>query len=126
MSGALYWWRATWRSAWRPALNLVLVCGILGAVALASLAGARRTESAYGRYLTSINASDVMVNIPAPIPSLITSVRHLPGVRSSAAWLGFGANPVVHGKVDGSFQTGNLAGSVDGEFFTRDTMTPLQ
>jgi hypothetical protein len=58
MSAALYWWRATWRSSWRGAVTVALLSGILGAVALGALAGARRTDSAYGRYLTSINVSD--------------------------------------------------------------------
>ena len=82
---AWYWWQATWRTAWRPALVVVLLTGLLGAVSLAALAGARRTESAYGRYLQSIRASDVMVNIPSTDTTLITRVEHLPGVRSSAS-----------------------------------------
>ena len=104
---------------------VAVLCGLLGAVSLAALAGARRTESAYGRYLHSINASDVEVNVPSPDLSLDARVAALPGVRSSAAWLGLDANPVVHGKVDSSFQTDGFAGSVDGEYFTHDTMTVL-
>jgi hypothetical protein len=64
---------------------VILLCGILGAVALGALAGARRTESAYGRYLSSINSSDVLVNVPLPGTSGITKVSALPGIRSSAA-----------------------------------------
>ncbi len=102
-----------------------VLCGLLGSVALAALAGARRTESAYGRYLTSINASDVFVNVPSPDLSLLKRVSRLPGIHSSAAWLGLDANPVVHGRVDPSFLTNGFAGSTDGEFFTQDTMTVL-
>ena len=53
-------------TAWRSTFLVVVLCGLLGAVALAALAGARRTESAYSRYLASMHASDVMVNIPVP------------------------------------------------------------
>ncbi len=74
MTAALYWWRASRRAAWRQTLVVVLVCGILGAVSLAALAGARRTESAYGRYLASINASTVSVNIPQGGTALIAKV----------------------------------------------------
>ena len=112
MAAALYWWRASRRAAWRPTLIVVLICGILGAVSLAALAGARRTESAYGRYLTSINASTVSVNIPeggTPGAALMAKVSDLRGIRSSADWLGFDANPVVHGHVDDSFVTDGLA-----------------
>jgi len=122
---AWYWWRATWRTTWRPALVVVLLTGILGAVSMAALAGARRTESAYGRYLQSVGASDVMVNIPSPATSLIARVEHLPGVRSSAAWAGLAANPVVRGKVDDSFLTNSVESSVDGAFYRQDTLTVL-
>jgi hypothetical protein len=123
MAAALYWWRAVRRRTWRPTVGVVLICGILGAVALGALAGARRTESAYGRYLRSINSSDVLVNIPVPGTSAISKVRAQPGIRSSAAWLGLNANPVVHGRVDNSFLTDALDGSYQGEYFTQDDMT---
>jgi hypothetical protein len=129
MVAALYWWRASRRAAWRQTLIVVLVCGILGAVSLAALAGARRTESAYGRYLASINASTVSVNIPqggAPGTALIHRVSDLRGIRSSAAWLGLDANPVVHGHVDDSFVTDALAGSLKGEYITQDRATVLR
>jgi hypothetical protein len=51
MSVAVYWWRATRRRSWRSALTVALIGGLLGAVAFGALAGARRTASAYGRYL---------------------------------------------------------------------------
>jgi FtsX-like permease family len=121
-----YWWRATWRGVWRPALVVILLTGLLGAVSMASLAGARRTVSAYGRYLQSVHASDVMVNIPSPDMSLIAKVEHLPGVRSSAAWAGLDANPVVHGRVDDSFLTDAVSGSVDGGFYRQDTLSVLR
>lgn len=125
MAPARYWWRATWRDTWRSTLVVVVLCAILGAVALGSLAGARRTESAYGRYLRSIDASDVMVNIPEPNLSVIAKVSALAGVRSSAAWLGLAGNPVVHGREDDSFLTDDLVGSL-GDFFRQDRMTVLQ
>ena len=125
MTAARYWWRTTWWSAWRPALVVVLLTGLLGAVSMAALAGARRTESAYGRYLQSVRASDVMVNIPSPDTSLIAKVEHLPGVRSSAAWTGLAANPVVRGRVDDSFLTDSVSSSVDRAFYRQDTLTVL-
>jgi hypothetical protein len=125
MKVALYWWRATGRTAWRPALVVILLTGVLGAVSLAAVAGARRTESAYGRYLKTVRASDVMVNIPSPDTSLIAKVEHLPGVRSGAAWAGLDANPVVRGHVDDSFLTDAVSSDVDGAFYRQDTLTVL-
>ncbi len=124
---ALAWYtaKATWRRAWRMTLLIALIGGLLGAVALGALAGARRTDSAYSRYLRSVNASDVMVDIPGPILPLIRDVEAEPGVLSSAAWIGLDAAPVINGKIDPAFQTAALAGSLDGEFYRQDKLTVL-
>ena len=55
---ALYWWRTAARRSWRQAAVLAVLVGLLGAVALAALGGARRTATAYGRYLAASNVSD--------------------------------------------------------------------
>jgi hypothetical protein len=116
-------------------LAVGLVGGLLGAVALAGVAGARRTSSAYGRYLTSINASDVLVSTPGRLPGvpatrLITLISRLPGVTSSAAFLGMNSEPVFHGRIDDGYLTSGLNGSLasrrtGGEFFQQDRMTVL-
>jgi hypothetical protein len=123
VTAALYWWRATRAQTWRSTVLVIVICAVLGTVSLGALAGARRTESAYGRYLRASNASDVYVNIPAPGTSLIAQVSGLPGITSAAAWLGLNANPVVHGRVDDAFETDGMAGSLNGEFFRQDDMT---
>jgi hypothetical protein len=74
MGAVWYCWRTGGRRTWRSMLAVALVCGVLGTGALGALAGARRTESAYGHYLRSINASDVTVNIPSPDTSLVHRV----------------------------------------------------
>jgi hypothetical protein len=122
---AWYACRATWRQSWRVTVVVALIGGLLGAVALGALAGARRTDSAYGRYLRSVNASDVMVDIPGPILPAITAVEHAPGVTSSAAWIGMDADPVIDGKIDYSFLTNALAGSIGDEFYGQDKVTVL-
>jgi hypothetical protein len=92
---ALAWYagRATWRRSWRMTLLIALIGGLLGAVALGALAGARRTDSAYGRYLRAANASDVMVDVPGPLLPVLDKVMRVPGVLSSAAWIGLNAEP---------------------------------
>ena len=112
MAAAFYWWRATRGRSWRTAVTVALIGGLLGTVALGALAGARRTASAYGRYLRSIKSSDVYVNIPGPFLAAIPKIAALPGVRGSAAWLGLAANPVIGGRVDDSFLDNNLVGSL--------------
>jgi len=123
MNAALYYWQATRRGSWRRAVVVALVCGLLGTVALGALAGARRTDTAYGRYLASINSSDVFVNIPGPDLAAIRQVERLPGVVSGRAWLGLAGTPIVHGRVDDSFTASGLAGSLDGEYFRQDRVT---
>ena len=120
MNAALYYWQATRRGSWRRAVVVALVCGLLGTVALGALAGARRTDTAYGRYLASINSSDVFVNIPGPDLAAIRQVERLPGVVSGRAWLGLAGTPIVHGRVDDSFTASGLAGSLHNQIGVMD------
>jgi FtsX-like permease family len=125
-----YWWRVTARRSWRQALLLAVLGGLLGAVALGAVAGARRTSTAYDRYLTSIRASDVFVNVPGRLPAEpvrrpIRLISQLPGIVSSAAYIGLVARPVIHGRVDRSATAPMLDGSLDGEYFRQDRMTVL-
>jgi hypothetical protein len=118
MSASFYWWRGTWRSSWRGAVTIALLGGLLGAVALGALAGARRTASAYTRYLTSVNVSDAFVNVPGIVPGMpvtrpITLISQLRGITASSAYLGLAAYPVVNGRVNHGFQDGGLTGSYE-------------
>jgi putative ABC transport system permease protein len=122
---AFYYWRATRRRSRRSMLVVALSFGLLGMVALGGLAGARRTDSAYGRYLASINSSDVFVNVPGPALPVIQQVERLPGVVSGGAVLGLNGEPVVRGKVIVSWVTNALEGSLDGAYFRQDRMTAL-
>ena len=128
MAIALVCWRSMLRASWRQAVVVTLLGGLLGAVALAALAGARSTAGAYGRYLKAINASDVQVNVPGALPGLpimepVRRLWSLPGAVSHATYVGLNALPVVRGKIDDSFITDSIDGSVDGAGFTQDTMT---
>ncbi len=127
---ALACFRSALRGSWRPMTVLALLTGILGAVALGALAGARRTDNAYDRYLAAINASDVGVNVPGILPGRpatkpIELISSLPGVIAHAAYIGLNGLPVVHGKPDDAFLTDSVNGSLDGEYFTQDRATVL-
>ena len=122
--------RPALRGSWRQALALALLAGLLGGVALGAVAGARRTATAYGRYLAAINASDVFVNVPGRLPGMpatrpYTLISSLPGVVAHAAYIGLSGLPVVHGKPDNSFLVNSLNGSLDGEYFNQDRATVL-
>ena len=58
--------RSELRTARRSVFALALLVAISGAAVLTPLAGARRTESAYGRFLSDSNAHDVETNEGVP------------------------------------------------------------
>ena len=118
------------RGVWQQVLALALLAGLLGGVALGAVAGARRTNAAYERYLTAINASDVGVNVPGQLPGMAATrpyelIASLPGVIAHAAYIGLSGVPLVHGKPDNSFLVNSLNGSLDGEYFSQDRATVL-
>jgi putative ABC transport system permease protein len=125
MRTALYWSRATRADSWRAVLAMALLGGLLGAVTLGALAGARRTVSAYASYLASIHASDAFVNVPGAVPGVpltrpMTLISRLPGVAAGAAYVGLNASPVVNGRVDDSFLTNSVTGALSGPSFSAD------
>ena len=67
---AWYRFRATFGRRRGGYLGLVLLVGLLGGLAMGALAGARRTQSSYPRFLKSTNPSALNVSIftsgPAP------------------------------------------------------------
>lgn len=54
--------RAEFRARWRALLVVALLVGLAGGAVLASLAGARRTDTAYSRLVEKTDAWDVLVN----------------------------------------------------------------
>ena len=54
--------RAELRGRWRATLALAVMVGLVGGIAIAAAAGARRTHSAYPRFLEATNAADILVN----------------------------------------------------------------
>jgi hypothetical protein len=130
MRAALYLWRGTAARSWRTVLTVALIGGLFGAVALGAVASARRTASAYGRYLVAARASDAFVNVPGMVPGMpvaqpIKLIAALPGITASDAYIGLNADPVVHGRIRHSFLTNSLSGSFGGAYLTRDRMTVL-
>ena len=63
MRAVRYRLRLELRSGWRACAALGLVVGIVGGAVLALAAGARRTDSAYRRFLRQQDAYDVLVSL---------------------------------------------------------------
>ncbi|MFN2593041.1 MAG: ABC transporter permease, partial [Candidatus Dormibacteria bacterium] len=76
-------------AGWRSWAALAMMIGVLGGIVLAVAAGARRTDSAYARFLVDYRASDVTVTsarsgAAAEIQFPVDAVSRLPEVADSA------------------------------------------
>ena len=62
MAAVWFRFRAELRTRWRGALALALLVGLAGGIVLTTVAGARRTDSAYSELITETDAPDLLVN----------------------------------------------------------------
>lgn len=83
------------RRQWRSALVLAVIVGLTGGVVLATVAGARRTASAYPRMLEHLAAAELLLSPNEDgtgTTGFYDALAELPGVRAVGAQLGL---PVV-------------------------------
>ena len=125
---AWYWARTELRRRWRAWLAIGLLVGIGGGLAMGSIAGARRTDSAYPRFLADADPPDLVLDPDFDVDgaAFLDAVEALPGVvgRSDAQAIALGE--VVGGEVDIS-AIGSTIASVDGDrFYRRDRVRVLE
>jgi hypothetical protein len=134
LSVAWYRFRATFRRRWTGYLAIVVLIGLVGGLAMAAIAGARRTQSAYPTFLAGTNPSDLNLAVynPAtaggPGPPIGSKIAHLAGVKQVRNVAAPSFAPLA---ADGAprLNTLNLAvtlGSPDGEFHDQDRLTAVQ
>lgn len=123
--------RRSVRANLRGIVGLALVVALAGAVSLTALAAARRTASAFPRYLESSQASDVAINVIAidegPEADLLHTLsftrqgRQLPGVVADETYVGLESVIITdaRGEIDLA-QQGEVIGSLDGRFLDQD------
>jgi hypothetical protein len=92
MAVAWYRFTATFGRRWGGYLAIVLVTGMIGGIAMASVAAARRTQSSYPAFLASTNPSDLTMTVystgsGSAGPSLTAKIAHLAGVRHADSLL---------------------------------------
>jgi FtsX-like permease family len=127
---AWYRYRATFTRRVTGYLSVVLLIGLLGGVGMAALAGARRTQSSYPRFLASTNASDLTMAVYQVGPSagksrsLKSTIERLPGVKhvvsaSTPPIAVLGANGAA--RVN-ALSNVNIAGSLDDMTITQDRL----
>src|SRR5689334_25193916 len=82
--------RAELRQQWRTSLALAVLLGLIAGVALTAAAGARRTATAYPRFLRQSHTADLLVSpVRSGFHGYFRAVARLPEVGSadSAAFL---------------------------------------
>jgi hypothetical protein len=122
---------ATWflvRSALRRRAGTWVVLGLVVALGvgagLAGLAGARRTASAYPRFLTDADAPELIADVDPldtdDVDALAAALRDLPGVQGSADAAAFAVARFVDGRPDYSYPGNFLAPLDDRRYRTED------
>ncbi|HEX4562216.1 MAG TPA: ABC transporter permease, partial [Gemmatimonadales bacterium] len=86
------------RSRWRSWALLAVLVGLAGTVVLTAAAGARRTDSAYQRFLDTAHASDVLVSPSnTGFDGYYGALARLPGAETVAPIIGVQALPFLPG-----------------------------
>jgi hypothetical protein len=133
------WYRfcATFRHELGSYLTIALLLGLLGGLAMGSVAAARRTQSSFSTLLESTNPSqlDVYTAVDNPAvgnglgynPAVVRELARLPHVTAVASTPGINAAPLSAagapiGTGQYEVQAGTGAGSIGGEFFRIDRL----
>lgn len=87
MRAAFLYAQAGLRGRWRSWLGVALIAALSGGAVLALAAGARRTESAYPRFLRAHSAPDLLLFVGGAPPQL-AALRHLPQAVQTASLTG--------------------------------------
>lgn len=125
MGLAWHWCGITIRRDWRALLAVVVLLGLLGGVSLWAVAGARRTQSSYPRFLRAAQASTMAID-PGPYDAEAEGIiAGFPEVVRSTTYVAFLTGPLVDGRPDFE-QDFETLGTLDGRFFTMDRFTPTQ
>jgi hypothetical protein len=111
----------------------MLLIGLIGGIAMGSIAAARRTQSSYPVFLASTNASDLtmstygVTNAAASnySPTLTREIAHLPEVKRVESWVGAEVAPLEQDGAPNLTAPINPVGSVDGLYFNEDRATPV-
>jgi hypothetical protein len=86
MGAATLWFGAELRARWRATLGLALLVGVVAGACLAAAAGARRTESAYPRFVAKYGAfhTEVSTDRDTETDRIFAEIAHLPQVVATS------------------------------------------
>src|ERR1017187_8074897 len=131
---AWYRFRATFGRRWGGYLTVVLLIGLIGGVAMASVAAGRRTQSSYPTFLASTNPSNLTLAVfqasanAGAYSSLKSAIERLPDVKDVVT---VGTLPLIDIGANGaprlsSFANINIASSLDGMTVLQDRLAIVQ
>jgi hypothetical protein len=113
----------TVRMRWRRYVGVALLLGLTGGLSLFSIAGGRRTQSAYPRFLRSVNAQTMSVTSSGVYdPKVNAAIAAFPEVVQSRTYVGLDAYTFRHGAPDLS-QDYESSGTFDGLYVDQDRFT---
>jgi hypothetical protein len=113
---------------WGSYAGIVLLVALVGGIALGSIAGARRSESAFPTFLKATNPSDLAIDVGTYNPKILREIAHLPQVSSLETYVSPNAVPVTksgHVATHSPLFTGDFdpIASLNGLYFDQDRMT---
>src|ERR1700683_1176829 len=129
---AWYHFRATFRERWPGYLSIVLLVGLVGGLAMGSIAGARRTQSTFPAYLAATEASDLQMQTSTVTDqfgteNLISKIAPLPPLQHRPDAPDLLVIPLgPNGKaLPSAFNDDDVTevGSVGGMYFNQDRVT---
>jgi len=123
-----YRFRATFRRRWPGYLAITLLIGLVGGVAMASIAGARRTESSYPTFLAGTDPSDLLVQPSTSVgctSGFIGQISRLPHVQRVSCANSYGAETLTPSGARDKVLLAQveLIASEDGEYARHDRVT---
>jgi len=134
---AWYRFRATFGRRWPGYATIILLIGLVGGLAMGSIAGARRTQSSFPVYAASTNPAKIQAfesfldpaigDNAGYYPARARAIAHLPHVKEAETIVGFDANLNVLSHLHTHYEPGEkppvFEGSTGGEFTKEDRVT---
>lgn len=77
------------RGRWRSTVAIVLLVGVVGAIVLATAAGARRSDTALSRFNIASRSSALEISVGTPTPAQLAKFRRTPGIVGMARLRGY-------------------------------------
>jgi hypothetical protein len=107
---ATYRFRASFKREWGSYVSLTLLIALVGGLSMASLAGARRTDSSFPAYLRSTQPATTQVFTAIDDPALGINSGFNPTLNAKIAKLPFVQRTAVSVGFDGNIDLGSVRG----------------